>query len=169
MVADGSVDKQLVDIAGEANAQGVFATMTQTPSTIPGGEKWIADYKAKFNADPGPYSTQSYDAVRVAAEAVVSFPNFAYRTNRAAIAAGHMPVSEDLPYDWFDTPDDGTNQDGDDDDRNEQSHGESFLRWLSWDYYAKYFLYVNACACIEKRRRPRLLRERGRAGCTIRA
>lgn len=70
MVADGSVDKQLVDIAGEANAQGVFATMTQTPSTIPGGEKWIADYKAKFNADPGPYSTQSYDAVRVAAEAV---------------------------------------------------------------------------------------------------
>jgi methionine biosynthesis protein MetW len=35
---------------------------------------------------------------------VVSFPNFAYRSNRAAIAAGHMPVSEDLPYDWFDTP-----------------------------------------------------------------
>ena len=44
------------------------------------------------------------EMLRVAAEAVVSFPNFAYRTNRAAIAAGHMPVSEDLPYDWFDTP-----------------------------------------------------------------
>jgi branched-chain amino acid transport system substrate-binding protein len=71
MVADGSVDKQLVEIAGEQNAQGVFATMTQTPSTIPGGEEWIAKYKAKaFNADPGPYSTQAYDAVRIAAEAV---------------------------------------------------------------------------------------------------
>lgn len=70
MVADGSVDKQLVSIAGEANAQGVFATMTQTPQTIPGGEAWIAKYKKAFGSDPGPYSTQSYDAVRVAAEAI---------------------------------------------------------------------------------------------------
>ena len=44
------------------------------------------------------------EMLRVAAEAVVSFPNFAYRANRVAIAEGHMPVSEDLPYDWFDTP-----------------------------------------------------------------
>ena len=44
------------------------------------------------------------EMLRVADEAVVSFPNFAYRNNRAAIAAGRMPVTEDLPYDWFDTP-----------------------------------------------------------------
>lgn len=44
------------------------------------------------------------EMLRVADEAVVSFPNFAYRANRVAIVAGHMPVSEDLPYDWFDTP-----------------------------------------------------------------
>lgn len=44
------------------------------------------------------------EMLRVGEEAVVSFPNFAYRGNRAAIAEGHMPVSEDLPYDWFDTP-----------------------------------------------------------------
>ncbi|MDN5795192.1 MAG: branched-chain amino acid ABC transporter substrate-binding protein [Intrasporangium sp.] len=70
MVADGSVDKQLITIAGKDNAQGVFATMTQTPQTIPGGDAWIAKYKKAFNADPGPYSTQSYDAVRVAVEAI---------------------------------------------------------------------------------------------------
>lgn len=70
MVADGSVDGDLIKIAGSGNAQGVFATMTQTPQTIPGGDAWIASYKAKFGAAPGPYSTQSYDAVRVAAEAV---------------------------------------------------------------------------------------------------
>jgi branched-chain amino acid transport system substrate-binding protein len=70
MVADGSVDKQLLDIAGSQNANGILATMTQTPDTIPGAGKWISDYKKKFNADPGPYSTQSYDAVRVAAEAI---------------------------------------------------------------------------------------------------
>jgi len=44
------------------------------------------------------------EMLRVAEEAVVSFPNFAYRANRAAIANGHMPVSEDLPYEWYDTP-----------------------------------------------------------------
>ena len=44
------------------------------------------------------------EMLRVAEEAIVSFPNFAYRVNREAIAAGHMPVSEDLPYEWYDTP-----------------------------------------------------------------
>jgi methionine biosynthesis protein MetW len=44
------------------------------------------------------------EMLRVAEEAVVSFPNFAYRANRAAIAEGHMPVSEDLPYTWYETP-----------------------------------------------------------------
>lgn len=70
MVADGSVDPKLIEIAGQQNAQGVFATMTQTPQTIPGGESWIKSYQDKFGAAPGPYSTQAYDAVRVAAEAV---------------------------------------------------------------------------------------------------
>ncbi len=44
------------------------------------------------------------EMLRVAGEAVVSFPNFAYRTNRAAIVGGHMPVSEDLPFEWYETP-----------------------------------------------------------------
>lgn len=44
------------------------------------------------------------EMLRVADEAIVSFPNFAYRVNRQAIAEGHMPVSEDLPYAWYDTP-----------------------------------------------------------------
>ena len=44
------------------------------------------------------------EMLRVAEEAVGSFPNFAFRANREAIAAGHMPVSEDLPYAWYDTP-----------------------------------------------------------------
>ncbi|MEO7062128.1 MAG: branched-chain amino acid ABC transporter substrate-binding protein [Lapillicoccus sp.] len=69
MVADGSVDPSLPKIAG-TGAQGVFATMTQTPDTLQGAEKWIGDYKAKFTSDPGPYSTQSYDAVRLAAKAI---------------------------------------------------------------------------------------------------
>jgi methionine biosynthesis protein MetW len=44
------------------------------------------------------------EMLRVGREAVVSFPNFAYWKNRMAIMSGHMPVSEDLPYQWYDTP-----------------------------------------------------------------
>jgi methionine biosynthesis protein MetW len=44
------------------------------------------------------------EMLRVGHEAVVSFPNFAYRPHREAIAAGHMPVSRHLPYQWFDSP-----------------------------------------------------------------
>lgn len=69
MVADGSVDPSLAQIAG-VGAEGVYATMTQTPDTLEGAEKWIADYKTKFKSDAGPYSTQSYDAVRLAAKAI---------------------------------------------------------------------------------------------------
>ena len=44
------------------------------------------------------------EMLRVGREAVVSFPNFAYWKNRMAVMGGRMPVSEDLPYQWFDTP-----------------------------------------------------------------
>ncbi|MDR1661966.1 MAG: methionine biosynthesis protein MetW [Azoarcus sp.] len=44
------------------------------------------------------------EMLRVGHEVVVSFPNFAYKPHREAIAAGHMPVSRHLPYQWFDSP-----------------------------------------------------------------
>jgi methionine biosynthesis protein MetW len=44
------------------------------------------------------------DIVRVGAEAIVSFPNFAYWPHRVALARGRMPVSKSLPYQWYDTP-----------------------------------------------------------------
>lgn len=69
MVADGSVDAHLVEVAGAA-ADGVRATMTQTPATIPGSAEWIGRYRTAFGSEPGPFSTQSYDAVRVMAHAI---------------------------------------------------------------------------------------------------
>ena len=44
------------------------------------------------------------DIVRVGKEAIVSFPNFAYWPHRLALLKGRMPVSESLPYEWYDTP-----------------------------------------------------------------
>ena len=45
------------------------------------------------------------DLTRVAKEAIVSFPNFGYWRNRLQLAlGGHMPVSERMPYQWYNTP-----------------------------------------------------------------
>lgn len=45
------------------------------------------------------------DLMRVASQAIVSFPNFGYWHNRLQIAlGGHMPVSERMPYQWYNTP-----------------------------------------------------------------
>lgn len=45
------------------------------------------------------------ELTRVARQAIVSFPNFGYWRNRIQIALqGHMPVSERMPYQWYDTP-----------------------------------------------------------------
>jgi homoserine O-acetyltransferase/O-succinyltransferase len=44
------------------------------------------------------------EMLRVGREAIVSFPNFGYWRHRLQILAGRMPVSESLPYQWYDTP-----------------------------------------------------------------
>ncbi len=42
--------------------------------------------------------------LRVGREGIVTFPNFGYWKHRLSILRGRMPVSESLPYQWYDTP-----------------------------------------------------------------
>ena len=44
------------------------------------------------------------EMLRVGREAIVTFPNFGYWRNRFQLIAGRMPVSRDIPYQWYDTP-----------------------------------------------------------------
>ena len=44
------------------------------------------------------------ETARVGRIGVVSFPNFAHWPNRRSVAAGRMPVTKVLPYQWYDTP-----------------------------------------------------------------
>ena len=44
------------------------------------------------------------EILRVGREGIVSFPNFGYWRARIQLLAGHMPVSRELPYQWYDTP-----------------------------------------------------------------
>jgi methionine biosynthesis protein MetW len=44
------------------------------------------------------------EMLRVGREAIISFPNFGHWSHRLQVLAGRMPVSNRLPYQWFDTP-----------------------------------------------------------------
>jgi methionine biosynthesis protein MetW len=45
------------------------------------------------------------EMLRVGREVIVTFPNFGHWQGRLQLAfGGHMPVSESLPYQWYDTP-----------------------------------------------------------------
>lgn len=44
------------------------------------------------------------EMLRVGREGIVTFPNFGYWQNRFQILQGHMPVSVNLPYEWYDSP-----------------------------------------------------------------
>jgi methionine biosynthesis protein MetW len=44
------------------------------------------------------------EMLRVGREGIVTFPNFGYWRNRLQVLAGYTPVSENLPYQWFETP-----------------------------------------------------------------
>lgn len=45
------------------------------------------------------------EMLRIGKEAIITFPNFGHWRNRIHLGVkGHMPVSEFLPYNWYDTP-----------------------------------------------------------------
>jgi methionine biosynthesis protein MetW len=45
------------------------------------------------------------DLLRIGERAIVSFPNFGYwRVRLSLLFRGRMPVTKDLPYSWYDTP-----------------------------------------------------------------
>jgi len=44
------------------------------------------------------------EMLRVGREVIVSFPNFGHWLARLQVLRGRMPVSEALPYEWYETP-----------------------------------------------------------------
>ena len=44
------------------------------------------------------------EMLRVGREGIVTFPNFGYWRHRLDVLMGQVPVSRELPYQWYDTP-----------------------------------------------------------------
>jgi branched-chain amino acid transport system substrate-binding protein len=68
MSGDGSLDQGLIDAAGASGAEGAIITCACKLATPDAGGalgSFATKYKAKFNKNPGTYSTEGYDAATI--------------------------------------------------------------------------------------------------------
>lgn len=108
-------DKQCSGCGVEIDTEGVLASIAAGISVIQADlEQGLQDFDSdSFDIIVLSQTIQSMqntetilrDLTRVAKQAIVTFPNFGYWRNRLQIAlGGHMPVSERMPYQWYNTP-----------------------------------------------------------------
>lgn len=108
-------EKQCSGYGVEIDTQGVLAAMARDVNVIQADlEQGLLDFDDNsFDILILSQTIQSMqntetilrDLTRVAKQAIVSFPNFGYWKNRIQIGLmGHMPVSERMPYQWYNTP-----------------------------------------------------------------
>ena len=82
-VIQGDLDRGLSDFA---DGSFDYVILSQTLQAVKSSERVVKEM------------------LRVGREGIVTFPNFGYWRNRLQVIRGRMPVSDGLPYQWFDTP-----------------------------------------------------------------
>lgn len=90
MGPDGMDSSVLAEIAGDALLSGggmVYSTVSGPASVYPGTAKFVEDFKAKFGADPQPFSAQAYDAMAICLKAI---------ENASMAKGGEMPTREEV-------------------------------------------------------------------------
>lgn len=68
VLGDANNSPKLIEIAGRA-AQGAYLLATPTVEDLPGASTFVADYRKRFGAAPGPYSALAYDSLLLFADA----------------------------------------------------------------------------------------------------
>ncbi|MDR1689019.1 MAG: branched-chain amino acid ABC transporter substrate-binding protein [Clostridiales bacterium] len=68
-VGDGSASVELITACGSAG-EGVYVTSPPFVEFAQGGDKFVEDYKAKFEVNPGNYATLCYDTMYVLKNAI---------------------------------------------------------------------------------------------------
>jgi methionine biosynthesis protein MetW len=82
-VIQGDIERQLAEFA---DASFDYVVLSQTLQAVRSSERLVREM------------------LRVGREGIVTFPNFGYWKNRLYVLGGHMPLSDHLPYEWYDTP-----------------------------------------------------------------
>jgi branched-chain amino acid transport system substrate-binding protein len=87
---DGFDSSDAAKIGGDVLLQGngtYYSTVSGPASVYPGTAKFVADFKAKFGAEPQPFAAQAYDCAAIALKAI----------ENAAVAAGNkIPARADV-------------------------------------------------------------------------
>jgi len=68
-VGDGSASVELIEFCGP-DGEGVYITSPPFVKFTAGGEKFIADYNAKYDIEPGTYAALNYDTIYLLKEAI---------------------------------------------------------------------------------------------------
>lgn len=83
-VGDGSASVELITACGPAG-EGVYVTSPPFVEFAQGGEKFVADYRAMHNMDPGTYATLCYDTIYVLKKAIETANSFETAAVRDAV------------------------------------------------------------------------------------
>lgn len=117
---DGSLLRYLMDTRGAKGygveiadekilaciGNGVNVIQTDLESGLSGFESHSFDFVVLSQTLQAMKNTEAIvrEMLRVGRQAIVTFPNFGFWQHRLQVFGGHMPVSSDLPYQWYDTP-----------------------------------------------------------------
>ena len=82
-VIQGDIERRLAEFA---DASFDYVVLSQTLQAVRSSERVVREM------------------LRVGREGIVTFPNFGHWRNRLHVLRGHMPVSENIPFEWYDTP-----------------------------------------------------------------
>ena len=82
-VIQGDIERRLGEFA---DASFDYVVLSQTLQAVRSSERVVREM------------------LRVGREGIVTFPNFGYWKNRLHVMGGHMPVSDNIPFEWYDTP-----------------------------------------------------------------
>jgi len=85
VVGDGATDGPLLTDLTAEQRRGVYGTALIFPQFMPGIEDWTSRYRAAYGSAPGPSTVESYDAVRVALDAIKRAGSVEHEAVRAAI------------------------------------------------------------------------------------
>ncbi|WP_170213007.1 branched-chain amino acid ABC transporter substrate-binding protein [Catellatospora citrea] len=86
MLSDAGTDPTLFDVLNDQQEEGVYGITLPLAQFEPKAKEWAAKYRASYGHEPGPFTMQGYDAVRLAANAIQRAGTTDHEAVRKAIA-----------------------------------------------------------------------------------
>jgi branched-chain amino acid transport system substrate-binding protein len=86
MLSDAGTDPTLFDGLSDKQSEGVYGITLPLAQFEPRATEWAAKYRASYGHEPGPFTMQAYDAVRLSLNAITRAGTVDHEAVRKAIA-----------------------------------------------------------------------------------